>query len=357
MALTDFLTAGRIPRELVGATLVIADTDTLHRADAFLTDLADRLGNVGVGNLGPGAYRGRFAAVDLPEDHGADRKRLKKLRPARLIVLGEARGRFDLVRAAGGDKLWLNARDAQAAATGCRVVTAASAAEADAIPGAMATGDPLPGLETLPQPDFDPALCERFREYRERQHPVFYVALADATEVTSAYGMLFEILRKKTAIMLFSLTDPDQHERVYHDAIKYSMPTIRHSRLYTSFVPRKNRVYFIESAEVRQPLYVCPDLLVAGGTLSPEATAAPDLAVALQAGRPVLVGPNRRDPLTAAALAAGVVAGGEDVDSLAAQAMALFDDPEAATALGARGREWLQEQTGARGRVLALLAP
>ncbi|HDP89779.1 MAG TPA: 3-deoxy-D-manno-octulosonic acid transferase [Thioalkalivibrio sp.] len=305
--------------------------------------------------MGPGEYHGRFAGVDLPAAHGADRKRLKKLRPARLIVLGEADGRYDLVREAGGDKFWLNAESPEAAGTGCRAVTTSGRARATAIPGARPTGDPLPGLDALPDADFDPTLCERFKEYRERQHPVFYVAMAGAAEVTGAYGMLFEILLKKTAIMLFSLADPAQHERVYHDAIKYSMPTIRHSRLYTSYVPRKNRVYFIESAEVRQGLYVCPDLIVAGATLSAEADHAPDLATALQSGRALLVGPRRDDPLVRAAVAAGMVAAAEDVDTLAARAMALFDAPEEAAVLGASAREWLGEQVGARARVLALL--
>ena len=315
MALTDFLTTRRVPRALIGATLVMGDTDTLHAADSFLA----------------------------------------ALRPARLFVLGAADERFDLVRTATGEKVWINAPAPEAGDTGCRIVTTSGEAQAQRIPGARPTGDPLLGLDALPEPDFRTDLCERFKEYRERHHPVFYVAMAGAQEVTSAYGMLFEILRKKTAIMLFSLADPEQHERVYHDAIKYSMPTIRHSRLYTSFVPRKNRVYFVEDAAVRQPLYVCPDLTVAGGTLAPDGDQAPDLVTALLAGRPVMVGPHRRDPLVRAAAAAGVVAVGDDVDALAERAMALFDAPEEANALGARAREWLHEQVGARQRVMALL--
>ena len=357
MALTDFLTAGRIPRELVGATLVLGDTDTLHSADDFLSALAEREDRIGVGNLGPQEYRGRFACVDLPEAHGADRKRLKKLRATRLIVLGAANGRFDLVREAGGDKIWINAEHSEAADTGCRAVVVSGSAQAQTVPGAQALGDPLLGLESLPTIDFDTELCERFKEYRERQHPVFYVALAAEPEVKSAYGMLFEILRKKTAIMLFSLSDPDQHERVYHEAIKYSMPTIRHSRLYTSYVPRKNRVYFVEDAEVRQPLYACPDVTVLGGTLVPEAAHDPDLVTAILAGRPVLVGPQRSGPLVRAAVAAGVIAAADDVDSLASEAMALFDAPESAHDMALAARQWLDEQLGARERVLGLLQP
>jgi len=355
MALTDFLTAGRISRDLIGATLVLGDTETLESADAFIAALAERTGQVGVGNLGPGEYRGRFTCVDLPQAHGADRKRLKKLRPQRLLVLGGADGRYDLVRETGADKLWINADSPAAADTGCRAVITSGAQQAQTIPGAQPLGDPLLGLDALPEITFDGALCERFKEYRERQHPVFYVAMAGEPEVKSAYGMLFEILRKKTAIMLFSLADPDQHERVYHEAIKYSMPTIRHSRLYTSFVPRKNRVYFVEDAEVRQPLYGCPDVTVVGGTLAADPRHAPDLVTPILAGHPVLVGPQRNDPLVRAAVAAGVVAAGEDVDSLAAQAMGLFDEPERAEAMARQARGWLDEQLGARERVFKLL--
>ena len=208
MALTDLFTAGRIPRELVGRTLVLGDAATLGSAESFLHALAERVGPIGLGNLGPESYQGPFDAVDLPAAHGADRKRLKKLKPARLIVLGEADQRFDLVSDADCDKLWLNAAAPEVTRCGCRVVTVSGEAQAAGVPGAQLTGDPLLGLDSLPALAADAELCDRFREYRERNHPVFYVAMAGEDEENSAYGMLFEILRKKTTIMLFSLADP-----------------------------------------------------------------------------------------------------------------------------------------------------
>ena len=356
MALTDLFTAGRIPRELVGRTLVLGDAATLGSAESFLHALAERVGPIGLGNLGPESYQGPFDAVDLPAAHGADRKRLKKLKPARLIVLGEADQRFDLVSDADCDKLWLNAAAPEVTRCGCRVVTVSGEAQAAGVPGAQLTGDPLLGLDSLPALAADAELCDRFREYRERNHPVFYVAMAGEDEENSAYGMLFEILRKKTTIMLFSLADPERQERIYHEAIKFSMPTIRHTRLYTSFVPKKNRVYFVEDAVAREPLYHCPDLVVLGGTLNDKATNAPDIVTPLLAGRPVLVGPRRDSAAVRAAIQAGVALAGEDVDALAVAAMDLFDDPTRAERLGKAGQTWVRQQLGARDRVMGLLS-
>lgn len=185
-------------------------------------------------------------------------------------------------------------------------------------------------------------LCERFAEFRDRGQWVFYVPrTGNEKEEAMAYGLLFEILRKKTAIMLISPADPQRYVPVYQDALKYHLPTIRHSRLFTSKVPKNNRVYFIEEAEPVSDFYACADLVVPGGTLDAESPVQPDLRTPILAGKPVVAGPHRQDPLVRDAVAAGVIRAADDIDALAAEVMALLGDPQQATALASAARDWL----------------
>jgi 3-deoxy-D-manno-octulosonic-acid transferase len=142
---------------------------------------------------------------------------------------------------------------------------------------------------------------------------------------------------------------------VYRDAIKYSLPIIRHNRLMTSYVPRKNRVYYVEDAETRAALYPCADLVIPGGSLVAGAEA-PDLITPLLREVPVLLGPHGGDhPLTRAAAQAGVVSAAEDIASLPVLAEALLGDPLQCRNQARTARAWLERQVGALERVLALL--
>lgn len=197
-------------------------------------------------------------------------------------------------------------------------------------------------------PDYTPdtSLCERFQEFRDRNQWVFYVPCTGSEEEEAkAYGLLFEILRKKTAIMIVTPADPARYEPVYRDALKYSLPTIRHSRLFTSKVPKNNRVYFIEEPDPVRDFYACADLVIPGGTLSADSTTTPDLVTPMLAGKPVLVGPHRQDATVQAAVAAGVVRAADDVDSLAESTRELLSDPEAAAQLVASARVWLEQRS------------
>lgn len=197
----------------------------------------------------------------------------------------------------------------------------------------------------LPAYTPDTSLCERFQEFHDRGHWVFYVpGTGSDSEEAKAYGLLFEILRKQTAIMMIAPADPERYEPVYREAIKYSLPTIRHSRLFTSKVPKNNRVYFIEEAEPVRDFYACAGLVVAGGTLSDDTAATPDLLTPILAGKPVLVGPHRQDPTVRAAVDAGVVRAADDVEGLAAAARELLSDPDAAAKLAADARTWLEQR-------------
>ncbi|AOU98555.1 hypothetical protein BI364_11850 [Acidihalobacter yilgarnensis] len=115
-------------------------------------------------------------------------------------------------------------------------------------------------------PDYQPdtSLCERFADFRERRYWVFYAPNTSEGEEARAYGVLFDILRKQTAIMMISPADPARYEPVYYDALKYSLPTIRHSRLFTSKVPKNSRVYFIEEPEPVADFYACADVVLLG---------------------------------------------------------------------------------------------
>lgn len=275
--LAGLFSAGRVPAELVGRPLVLGTAPDLEAAETLLNALASRFGPLALGVVGETPYQGARPHVHLPREHGADRKRLERLKAARLIVLGDADNRFDLVSTGPADRVWLNVRSSEVAGTGCRLVTVSDEAAAGLLPGAHLTGDPTASLDALPElPERSEDLCERFREYREREHRVFYVPDTGPGEEAVAFGVLFELLRRQTAIMILAPRDPARHEPVYRDAIKYSLPIIRHNRLMTSYVPRKNRVYYVEDADTRTALYPCADLIIPGGSLVAEMQA-PDL--------------------------------------------------------------------------------
>lgn len=188
----------------------------------------------------------------------------------------------------------------------------------------------------------DLSLCERFQEFRDRNQWIFYVPrTGNEGEEALAYGLLFEILRKKTALMMISPADPQRYVPVYQDALKYRLPTIRHSRLFTSKVPKNNRVYFIEDPEPVRDFYACADLVLPGGTLDSASPVKPDLRTPILAGKPIVVGPHRQDALVQEAVKAGVVRTGEDVESLAEAVRELLSDPEKAAQLASSAREWL----------------
>lgn len=354
MSLSALLTAGKVPTALTGRTLVVAEAATLERAEGFLAGLEARLGPLALGVTGEAAYTGPRAHVPLPERYGADRKRLARLRPRLVVILGRTGAAQRLLPQVQAPCAWVNAPP-EAPAQGCRLITVAAPQQTHP-PGAVVTGDPLADLPSLPTPSPDTGACERFREYRERGHWVFYAAGTGEGEEELAYGLLFELLRGSSGIMLLAPRDAARLDRVYHEALKYHLPTIRHSRLYTSYVPRKNRVYYIEDPAFLDQAYPCADLVIAGGTLHPQAGAAPDLVTPMLAGRPVLVGPRRNEALVAAAVEAGVVGAAEDVEGLAARARELLEAPGEREALAGRARAWLERQPGARRRVLDLLA-
>ncbi|MFN2348963.1 MAG: 3-deoxy-D-manno-octulosonic acid transferase, partial [Thioalkalivibrio sp.] len=112
-----------MPGELAGRTLVLGTGPDLQSAETLLEALETRYGPLTLGVVGETPYTGDRPHVDMPLDHDADLKRLGRLKPPRLIVLGEADHRFVLVASGPADRIWLNARSAEVSGTGCRLVT------------------------------------------------------------------------------------------------------------------------------------------------------------------------------------------------------------------------------------------
>lgn len=351
MALFDLFSA-KVPPEAVGATVIVADAATALRAEPFLARLTARVGEVVIGVVGIGRYTGPRTAVSL--SGGGAYKRLLRLAPARVILLGGADGRYDLAAPAAWPIYWINAEDARVAATAARAMIADDALRT-ALPRAMLTGDPLL-LLSLPAHTGDPAFCQRFREFRERGQWVVYFAATGEGEEPLAYASLFQLLRRQAGLMALAPADPARYEPVYRDAITYRLPTNRHVRLITSAVPHKTRVYYIENAVALQAMYACADVVIVGGTLAPSSPVEPDLVGPLMAARATVVGPARRDDLrVSAALAAGAVSAADSVEELVRVVEGLLRDGERREAAGGRARAWLAQHADAVDRVLDIL--
>lgn len=347
----DFLKT-KIPSEAIGATLVIADAHTADIAESFLAQLAERVGKVVLGIVGTTPYTGPRLAVPLPKT-GAE-KRLARIAPARLILVGRADDRYDLAEGGPWPVAWINAEDARVGATRAHA-TIARADMQPLLPQAVLTGDPLLGL-SAPSAPLDADFCTRFREFRERGQWVIYFAATGEGEEPIAYASLFRLLQRQAGLMALAPADSARYEPVYRDAIAYRLPTNRHVRLITSAVPHKTRVYYIENDAALAAMYGCADVVVVGGTLAADSAVAPDLVGPLAAARPTIVGPARRnDPQVAAALAAGAARSADTTEDLVRVIDTLLRDAPARQAQGEAGRAWLSLQIGAIDRVIDFL--
>ena len=228
-------------------------------------------------------------------------------------------------------------------------------------------GDPIGGPVDLPAPPAgDDGFCERFREYHVKGHPILLASNTGPGEEAFAFAVLFAVLRKTAAIMLLAPRDPERHEPVYRDAIKYSLPIVRHSRFITSYVPPRNRVYYIEDAETLAAAYTCADITLPGGTLTASETP-PDLALPLACGSAVICGPAgdvpQPDSATRLRLAAentGLVARGADPEAVADEVLARLAEGVDVQARRRSLAAWQHRQAGAReavaSRIQALLS-
>lgn len=339
------------PPEVREAGLMIGQSAALHAAQ----DLHLRLAEAGM-RLVPVALDQAPETVRLPAQNGARLRWLRRARPQRLVLLGDVPEGAALAAAVDCPVTWINA-PAEAAEADCALVTISNPAMATGLPEARLTGDPLLGIVEQPHPLVaDSGLCERFREQRRTGRWILYYAGTGIDEEPIAYGSFFNLARRKMGFLAVAPRDPERYEPVYRDALKYRLPTNRHNRLSTSYVPLATRVYYIEDPQTLDNMYACADVVVAGGTLTEHAAAPPDVLRPLLAGKPTLVGPAyRRDAIAAAAVRDGAALAAADEDALVEAAHRLLTNEEERNRLATQARDWAELQVGAAERVLELL--
>lgn len=323
-------------------TVLLAPDEAIRHADAFLDRLEAEVGPLVLATPG-GQGSQRHGARKLP--WLGKRRWLARLAPRRVLRLGAAP---PVPAPAGVPVVWINAPTDADPALADRLLHADPAEGPQ--PGEV-TGDPLPMLEA-PAPAADEGLCDRFRELREAGRWICYFAGTVEGEESRAYGAFFDLLRQRMGFMILAPRDPERYEPVYRDAIKYNLPTNRHNRLSTSWIPKKSRVYYVEDPQTLNGIYPCADLVVPGGTLVGDGRT-PDLVTPLARGCAVAVGPaGREHPVVASAVAAGAVAAASD-EALEETLAALLTDADRRQALAAAGQAWLERHAGAMDRVMA----
>lgn len=346
----------RPPAELRGADLVLGDSSALLAARTLLGRIAESGGAPPVPVAVDAGTHASAAAVRLPAKREAALGWLRRAAPRRLILLGDIVEGAALARAVECPVYWINA-PGDAAEVTCALLTISNPALQDVLPGAKLTGDPLLGIAELPAPvDAEAALCERFREQHRTGRWILYYAGTGVDEEPIAYGSFFNLARRKMGFLAVAPRDPARYEPVYRDALRYRLPTNRHNRLSTSYVPLATRVYYIENPDTLDAMYGCADVVVAGGTLTAHAASTPDLLRPLMTGKPVLVGPAfGSDPVAAAAVRDGAAYAASDEDALVEAAHALLTDADRRSRLGEHARRWAEAQAGAEERVLDLI--
>lgn len=364
--LSAWITARSVPAGSAGRIVVLAPKQTLLAAADWLDDLAATVGPLTLG-VTDAEHDGELPdpagdrpAVALPAH--LVRERLLRLQPRAVVVIGPAGALGQPLAAITAPRLWVNAEgEAPAGAEWAEVFAARD--QGCSAPGVRVIGDPIAGAIDLPAaPEPDASFCERFREYHEKGHPILLAPNTGPGEEAFAFAVLFAVLRKTAAILLLAPADRERHEPVYRDAIKYSLPIIRHNRFMTSFVPRKNRVYYIEDPDTLHSAYGCAQVTLPGGTLAASETP-PDLGLPLAHGSAVVCGPadNPAQPgaatrLRLAAEHTGLVARGSTPEEVADEVLARLAEGRTAQERRDELAQWQQRQANARSAVRDALA-
>ncbi len=347
MSLFDLFHRNKISAEHVGRCAIVLNNADVNAATHLIAAIEAKFGPVVLLLAQP--YAGAHAHYRFDAKNAAPV--LRGLSPQRIVVVGEIDAR--LFRTQQAPLYWLNASRTPEAAT--RAITVASQRQADAIEHAVITGDPLLDIATSPGVAAPSEFCERFKEFSERQRWVGYFAATGDGEEDAAYLTFMQLSRKNMGILVLAPHDPARYEPVYRDAIKYRLPTNRHARLITSYIPHKTRVYYIEDATALHAMYACADFVVVGGTLSASAAHAPDVLTPLQMGKAAIVGPQRQDRLVHAALAADVLMAADDVNGIVDAAQRLIAEPNLRAQYVARASTWLQIQERAVENVMQVI--
>ena len=356
MGLLSLFGFGGLPPGVARATLVLGEGASLQQAGGLLEALQSKIGPIALGYFGDATYSGALPSFNLALQQDKAAALLRKIQPARLIILALRGDQTHLVQAAACPAYWINASDHHAANAGCKAITVSDPKLTQSINGAVLTGNPLLNMMQLPHMPATDTICERFKEQREKDRWLGYFAATGEGEEEIAYAIFNRLIRHKMGLMMLAPQDPARCEPVYRESIKYRLQTIRHNRLSTSFVPLQTRVYYIEEPQPLAALYACADFVVAGGTLHNSAQQVPDLMTPMLHGKPVIVGAAQRDDaLVHAAITDNAVLAGDNEEAVFQHARGLLDAPAARERLGSAGKDWLQAQAGALARVLALI--
>lgn len=348
MGLFSFFNTSRPLPTLVGSTLIVAKASDIARGAAFITQVQNQFGNVGLGVL-EGNYSGDLPHINLPGNTKETLARIAKPAPQRVMMIGL--NADYAVPTLAAVTHWINASDPRISQIMNAGIFVDKPQLMSRFPGAEFTGDPMLNLETLPP--YDESDCTRFQEHHQTQRWLGYFAATEEHEEAIAYQLFSRLIRQRMGLMMLAPRDPARWEPVYRDALKYRLQTIRHTRLSTSYVPIKTRVYYIEEALARNALYGCADFVVAGASLQ-SGTQTPDIITPLLHARPVIVGPaGRHDHLVQAAIAAGAVMASESMEAVFDHARQVIERPDESLAAAEAGRVWLLGQSGAAKRVLA----
>ncbi|MHB1528485.1 MAG: 3-deoxy-D-manno-octulosonic acid transferase [Acidiferrobacteraceae bacterium] len=335
---------GLTDRDRTGATVLLRDVTTAV-PPGFLAALDSLFDPLAIVRLGPGG--------EVPADPGAAVRLLRRLKPRHIVVVGRLPCRADFLCKVKAPVSWISAEQEDAGRVDARVITVRGRSQQGQLPGALVTGDPLLGIDGLPNLP-DDMLCERFRPMHERGRWVLYFADTEADEEVAAYATFLKLSRRGVGLLVLAPRDPARYEPVYRDAMRFHLMTNRHARLLTSFVPPQTRVYYLEDPAVGRGMYRCADVVVAGGTLATEGPD-PDVILPLALARPVVAGPLGLAPVLAAARADGAVRAVGGLDDLEPALMPLLTLAEERKRQGDAGKAWLEAQVGAAQRVLALL--
>ncbi|MGM0553932.1 MAG: hypothetical protein ACQETK_09100 [Pseudomonadota bacterium] len=364
--LQAWITARSVPPDHCQRIVILATLATLQAAGDWLSELRAQFGPLLLGatdSLHDDAAAAASASPETPALAMAPAlatTRLGRLRPRAVLVVGAADALGPALGSVSAPVLWVNAEGPAPEGAGFAAIF--SARDADGHAAARRIGDPVAGPVALPEPPAEDDFCLRFREYHERGYPILLAPGTGPGEEAFAFAVLFEVLRKTTALLILAPSDPARHEPVYRDAIKYNLPIVRHNRFMTSYVPVRNRVYYIEDPDTLRAACRCAAITLPGGTLADSATP-PDLGLPLACGSTVVCGPasdvslapTPATRLRRAAEGSGLVARADTPEAAAGLILAQLDEGIDAGAHQARAREWVGHQLQAREKVAASL--
>ena len=335
---------------LAKACWVVATVARARAAKGLLAALEEaRHGPLALLLLDEGDYGGPLPWARMPAL--APARILSRLQPRILLCLDDDPRSRALAAAASCPVAWVNGRAPELLSLG--VVAVASEVVAARIGGGVVTGDPLVAWPAAPDAPAGAWSCERFQAVRKAGRWIVYFAGTEPGEEALAYTTFLALSAGSGGLLALAPADPGRHEEVYRESIKYHLTTVRQSRLMTSEVPPKTRVYYIESPEARRAMHDCADLVVAGGTL---VAGAPLPAERLAAGAAILAGPYPRNPLLAAAVDAEVVLSCAAVADLGHVAGAWLADAAGRARMAQALGRWTASQPEARARFLAWFA-